>query len=116
MSYLQPQASQYSTAPQNGNLATSNIRGEGSQKQAQKLNLGHINTAVPSGPARVVPPGPPEVIETVREKKVFRNVETLEEKNIIAEVFAKMALLIMENKRLRHRLARRQAQLGGGFA
>ena len=111
MSYP-PYQSQYQQAPYGG---VSYIRGEGPRKQAQKLNLGHTNTTTVAEQAPQqqirLPTPPPEIIETVREKKVYRNVETLEEKNIIAEAFAKMALLIMENKRLKARLQYRAGQL-----
>ena len=88
-------------------LATSTIRGDGATKQSNKLNLGHTSTTV-------APPAPAPVVvaeDRVVEKKVYVDVDSVEEKNIIAEAFAKMALLIMENKRLRARLATRQQEL-----
>ena len=93
-----------------GGLASSTIRGEGATKQSNKLNLGHTATTV--GPAPTPEPvQAPVVQDRVVEKKVYVDVDSVEEKNIIAEAFAKMALLIMENKRLRSRLANRQQEL-----
>ena len=88
-------------------LNTSSIRGEGPVKQSNKLNLGHTNivSGVQPEPVKVV--SAPQIVE----KKVYVEVDSVEEKNIIAEAYAKMALLIMENKRLRARLATRQAEL-----
>ena len=87
-------------------LATSTIRGDGATKQANKLNLGHTSTVLGA------PVLPPVIVEDrVVEKKVYVDVDSVEEKNIIAEAFAKMALLIMENKRLRARLVARQEEL-----
>jgi hypothetical protein len=68
------------------------------------LNLGLTSTVVETGPAPVVQTG-------VVERKVYVDVDSVEEKNIIAEAYAKMALLIMENKRLRAKLSTRQAEL-----
>ena len=97
-----------------GNNA-SQIRGEGAGKQSNKLNLGHTTTVVPTGPAPAPTPVAPTqqavTQDTIIEKKVYVDVDSVEEKNIIAEAFAKMALLIMENKRLRSKLASRQNQL-----
>ncbi len=97
-----------------GEGATAQIRGDGATKQAEKLNLGH--TVVAPAPAQVAPVAQAPVAqqassETIVEKKVYVDVDSVEEKNIIAEAFAKMALLIMENKRLRAKLATRQGQL-----
>ena len=86
-----------------GNSA-SQIRGDGAGKQANKLNLGHTTVVAPQAPVQ-------QYTETIAEKKVYVDVDSVEEKNIIAEAFAKMALLIMENKRLRAKLASRQGQL-----
>ena len=95
-------------ASQPTGLASSTIRGEGATKQSNKLNLGHtsMSTAAPVQPAQA-PVSAPIVVE----KKVYVDVDSVEEKNIIAEAFAKMALLIMENKRLRSRLNTRQQEL-----
>jgi len=65
------------------------------------LNLGLTSTVVETGPAPIV----------IIERKVYVDVDSVEEKNIIAEAYAKMALLIMENKRLRAKLSTRQAEL-----
>ena len=101
-----------STLQQPTSTHTSHIKGDGSSKQANKLNLGHTNTSVAPAPAPApAPPAPVVVKDTIVEKKVYVDVDSVEEKNIIAEAFAKMALLIMENKRLRSRLATRQAEL-----
>lgn len=83
--------------------SVSQIRGEGPEKQANKLNLGLTSTVVETGPAPVQ--------TNVLERKVYVDVDSVEEKNIIAEAYAKMALLIMENKRLRAKLSTRQAEL-----
>ena len=88
-------------------LASSTIRGDGATKQSNKLNLGHTQMATPA-PAQQAPV---QTAPRVVEKKVYVDVDSVEEKNIIAEAFAKMALLIMENKRLRSRLNNRQQEL-----
>ena len=100
---------------------TSTIRGEGAGKQSNKLNLGHTSTTVaaPQQQQQQAAPQPraapvqvqTQVQDVVVEKKVYVDVDSVEEKNIIAEAFAKMALLIMENKRLRSRLLKRKQEL-----
>jgi hypothetical protein len=95
--------------------SVSQIRGEGPDKQANKLNLGLTQTVVENNntpaPAPTPTPTPapaPAPAQQVTERKVYVDVDSVEEKNIIAEAYAKMALLIMENKRLRAKLNEKQ--------
>lgn len=129
MALNQPQGFQPGLGQSNPNnfytsgIAASQMNGTGSNVQAHKLNRGKNNAGV------VVVPGPIQYVEQPVEviKKVKKQVRAPATtsaapivqvnqldpvlRNLIAETHAKVALLIMENNRIKWRIAQRDAEI-----
>jgi hypothetical protein len=104
-------------------IAGSQLNGTGSQMQTNKLNrkgAGGPNVVVVPGPIQYVEQ-PVEVIKTVKRPAVskiasaapvveYRQLDPAL-RNLIAETQAKVALLVMENNRIKWRVAQRDAEI-----
>lgn len=104
----------------NSGMAGSQLNGTGSTIQTNKLNLQR------NAPGVVVTPGPVQIVEQPVEvvKTVKRTIpapaiaptRTLQQldpnlRNLIAETHAKVCLLVMENNRIRWRIAQKDAEI-----
>lgn len=126
MAFNQPQGFHPGLGQSNPNnfyasgIAASQLNGTGSQVQANKLNRNKnaAGVTVVPGPVQYVEQ-PVEVIKKVK-KQVYAQtaapvvqVNQLDStlKDMIAETTAKMALLVMENNRIKWRISQRDAEI-----
>lgn len=101
-------------------IAASQLNGTGSQVQTNKLNRrgqGGPNVVVVPGPVQVIDQ-PVEVIKKVKKQVATSSAPVVQTnpldanlRNLIAETQAKVALLVMENNRIKWRIAQKDAEI-----
>lgn len=105
----------------NSGIAASQLNGTGSQVQANKLNLSRNapSVYVKPGPVQIVEQ-PYEVVQVIKKPRAIQQAPQIivttnqldpSLRNLIAETQAKIALLVMENNRIKWRIAQKDLEI-----